>query len=323
MLFSAPNEISMTSTTALNFNGPLYHRGILNVMNTSNDNRLICNSNPSISQYNPCVTSTSQQVIAATGTYNSEELVLTTESSTNNGLVIGATTCNFTSSSAPTSAQTLLASNDNSNKIPTTAWVQSIIGTAGSVYSVLYTTGQTITTPTNCRAIDLVLCGAGGISGTTSIVLGPPVITYYGGSGSGGNMITANGLPMAAGQSIVLTFDTTSGTGSTTLTFNSVTLAKAYNGNAGSNAINTLDANGASVNSTTGVGDTSFGAFYNTFGSAGSGSTGGGLVAPSMVANGCPKGNAAWSEGLRGMAQRIPSESRGSGYCLITFHIGA
>jgi hypothetical protein len=162
------NEISAT-TPNFNFNGQLNNRGILNVMTNDNinDNRMLFNTNPSISLYNPCVVSNSQ-VIAATGTINTETLILTTQSSTNNGIIINNTNVNFTSLSAPTSNQTLLPNSDNSNKIPTTQWVQSILGSvSGTIYSVRYTTNQTVITPSNCRSIDLVIMGTGGASGST------------------------------------------------------------------------------------------------------------------------------------------------------------
>jgi hypothetical protein len=283
LIVRASNALTLTGSNSievntLNFNvsAPIYNRGIFNCMNTANNNRLLMNSNPSISQYNPCVTSTSQQVIAATGTIDTETLVLTTEASTSNGIVIGSNTVNFPSTSAPTSNQTLLASNDNSNKIPTTAWVQSVVGSsAGSVYSQLYYSDQTITTPTNCYAVDILCVGGGGSAGTSTTISGT---TYWGGSGSGGNTISCNNIPMSSGESLVLTISGTSSTGSTTLTRNSVTLCRAYNGNAGSNGALNTNAAGGTSNSTIGIGDTSFGAWYNAFGNAGAASSSNGTL---------------------------------------------
>jgi hypothetical protein len=281
-----------------------------------NDNRMLFNTNPSIGLYNPCVLGNAQ-VIAANGTINTETLVLTTQSSTNNGIIINNTNVNFTSLSAPTSNQTLLPSNDNSNKIPTTSWVQNVVGVAsGSVYSVRYTTNQTVITPTNCRSIDVIIIGAGGAAGLSSF--GPPV--FYGGSGSGGNSICANGMPMGSGESLVLTFTLTSGTGSSTITLNNVILGRSFNGNQGQSNDTGL---GASVNTTIGVGNTSFSSWYNTYGSAGSNSSGtNNTNPPSMGSNGCPKGNSTWSQGGSGMAQRESSNPQGSGSVLITYHLG-
>jgi hypothetical protein len=288
-------------------------------VNNVNGNRLLFNANPSISQYNPCVTSTDQQIIAATGTINTETLVLTTHSSTNNGIIINNTNVNFTSVSAPTSNQTLLPSNDNSNKIPTTQWVQSILGVTTSVYSVRYTTNQTIVTPSNCRSIDVVVMGAGGSCGTSVVVSGT---VYNGGSGSGGNCIAGYGLPMASGESLVLTFSLTSNTGNTTITLNTIILGQAFNGNKGANGAFDINAPGASVNSTIGVGNTSYSSWYNTYGTSGAASFFNGVFPPTMASFGCPKGNTNWFQGGSGMAQRDISTNQGGGSVLITYHIG-
>jgi hypothetical protein len=288
-------------------------------MNIVNDNRLLFNTAPSIGLYNPCVTATNMQVIAATtgsGT-NNDTLVLTTSSSTSNGIIIGSNTVNFPSTNAPTSNQTLLPSNDNSNKIATTQWVQSVLGGV-SVYSVRYTTNQTVITPTNCRSIDVFVMGAGGSSGIS--VFGPPV--YYGGSGSGGNCVSGYGIPMAGGESLILTFSLISSTGSSTISRNSSILARSYNGNSGENASLGSIVMGGAVNSTNGIGDTSFCAWYNTFGRAGANSAGSnGNLPPVMSSFGCPKGNSSWFQGGPGMAQRESSNPPGGGYVLITYHI--
>lgn len=207
------------------------------------------------------------------------------------------------------------ASTDSSTKIPTTAWVQGAITYNINTYTVKYTTAGTISIPSNCRAIDILLIGAGGAAGA-------PSGSNYGGSGSGGNTISANGLPMSDG-SLNLIFSLTSGTGATTLTRNGVTLASAYNGNAGANSTGSFDASGASVNNTVGIGDTSFGSFYTSFGSAGAGSTSNGTVEPSMTGGvGCPKGYGTWFDNDYGMAQKSQSGSQGPGLCVITYHIG-
>jgi hypothetical protein len=281
-----------------------------------NDNRMLFNTNPSVGLYNPCVTNTSQQVIAANGTINTESLVLTTQSSTNNGIIINNTNVNFTSLSAPTSNQTLLSNSDNSNKIPTTQWVQSILGSvSGTIYSVRYTTNQTVITPNNCRSIDLLIMGAGGACGAEVI----SNVIFYGGSGSGANCISSSGLPMSSNISMVLTFSLLSGTGSTTITINNVILGRAFNGNQGQNGNTGV---GATVNSTIGVGNTSFSSWYNTYGTAGSSANPLLIEPPSMGSNGCPKGNSSWVQGASGMAQRDISTIQGGGYVLITYHLG-
>lgn len=211
------------------------------------------------------------------------------------------------------------ASTDSSTKIPTTAWVQGAITYNINTYTVKYTTNQTITTPANCRAIDILLIGAGGAAGTT--IPGTP--TYYGGSGSGGNTISCSNIPMGPNEQLDLTFSLDSTTGATELKRGGVTLAKSFNGSAGVNAIAGTNAGGATVNNTVGIGDTSFGSFYTSFGSAGAGSTSNGTVEPSMTGGvGCPKGYGTWFDNDYGMAQKSQSGSQGPGLCVITYHIG-
>jgi hypothetical protein len=186
------------------------------------------------------------------------------------------------------------------------------------VYSVRYTTNQTVITPINCRSIDVVVMGSGGECGTSLVVSGT---VYNGGSGSGANCISGYGLPMGANESLVLTFSLTSNTGSTTITLNSTILGRAFNGNKGANGSIGVNAAGASVNSTIGIGDTSFCSWYNTFGNSGAASAMNVFFPPTMGTNGCPKGNTNWVLSSNGMAQRDISTVQGVGYILITYHI--
>lgn len=61
--------------------------------------------------------------------FGSSEILLNSSTTTTYGTNLSLTNTNvdFTSSTPPTSSQTIPASNDSSNKIPTTAWVQSAI----------------------------------------------------------------------------------------------------------------------------------------------------------------------------------------------------
>ena len=319
-----PNAQGTENLAQINVNGYATFNANAEFNNSSNNNSLKITTNPVIGAYNPCVTATTQQVIAATGTINTEQLVLTTESATNNGIVINNSTVNFTSTSPPTSSQTPPATSDNSNKIPTTAWVQSLFGTiTNTVYSVLYYTNQTIVTPANCYAIDVLCVGAGGNAGTSTIVSGT---TYWGGSGSGGNTISCSNIPMFSGESLILALTTTSGTGSTTLTRNTVILCRAFNGNAGSNGALNTNAAGGTSNSTIGVGDTTFGSWYNTFGNAGAASSTNGTTRPNMTTSmiSTPKGRTTWSNGGLGCGQQTDEvlALKGVGYVVITYHLG-
>lgn len=227
-----------------------------------------------------------------------------------NGALTVNSTANFTALSAPTSSQTLLPSNENSNKIPTTAWVQSILTNAGSVYSRIYTSSQTITMPANCRSIDLFLQGQGGACGTSDG-------TFYGGSGSGGNTCCVNNLPMSEGEILTVTISS-----STFVSFNSAVIAQALSGLNGTNS-GSGDVPGGASNTTTGVIDTTLGAFYTTYGNAGASSSGGGIMPPIMSGVlGCPKGVSAWVNGGYGMGQQQPFGPIGPGYVLVTYHLG-
>jgi len=248
-----------------------------------------------------------------TSTFNS---TITSNSTSNfNSTVNINSTASFTSLNAPTSSQTLLPTADNSTKIPTTQWVQAVIaaGGGGGATSNIYTTNQVITMPTNCRSIDVLLMGKGGLAGTQSGL-------YYGGSGSGGNTLSCSNIPMSAGEQFTLTFDTTG----SSITYNSVVIMKAFNGLNGGNAVTGFSVAGAATNTTTGISDINLGSFYNTFGNAGAGSTNNGLTPPSMAVagTGCPKGTNIWGAGKYGCAESIPTDAEGIGYILITYHIG-
>lgn len=316
-----PNAQGTENLASINVNGSATFRASCEFNNSINNNSLKIVSSPTIGQINPCVTSTNQQVIGATGTINTESLVLTTQSATNNGIVINNSTVNFTSSNPPTSDQAIPSPTDSSTKIPTTAWVQSVL--TNSIYTVLYNTAQTIITPTNCRSIDVLCVGTGGNCGNAISSGG---ITYYGGSGGGGNSISTSNIPMGSGENLVLTLSTTSGTGSTTLTRNSVILCRAFNGNAGAVGQVGINASGGTVNTTIGLGDTTFGSWYHSVGNAGASSTSGGTGKPDMTPNmtATPKGKTTWVNGGYGNGRWTtdPFEVQGSGYVLITYHIG-
>lgn len=217
----------------------------------------------------------------------------------------------------PTSSAIQPLATDSSTKIPTTAWVQSAIaigGGGGGGGSNIYLTNQTVTMPTNCRSIDVLLMGRGGLAGATVVDGG---ITYYGGSGSGGNTLSCSNIPMSEGEQFTLTFDATG----SSITYNSVVIMKAFSGSTGGIGVIGANVAGASSNTTSGIADTNLGSFYNTFGNAGAGSTSSGTVPPSMavLGTGCPKGTTTWVAGKYGCAQRITSDAT-AGFILITYH---
>ncbi len=221
-------------------------------------------------------------------------------------------TASFTSiASAPTSLA-VIPTSDNSTKIPTTAWVKSVAGGGGSVYSEIFTTNRFVILPTNCRCIDLVVMGQGGASGTNNG-------TSYGGSGSGGNMVSGYGLPIADGEILTLTFTTAS----SSVSWNSITIAQAFSGLTGGNFSSGSNVAGALSNPAIGTVDTTLGSFYTVFGNPGASSSSAGTVPPAMTGtSGCPKGKTVWNNGGFGMAKQQTSSSIGPGYVLITYHLG-
>jgi hypothetical protein len=126
---------------------------------------------------------------------------------------------------------------DNSNYIPTTAWVQSAISSGAAAtqktYTVQYTTNQSVTLPTDCIGISVRCIGRGGASGNAFDNNGGS--WNAGGAGSGGCTITSAGiLPFTAGHVLQINFNFYAEIVSTTLS-NSI-LCRASAGANGANA---------------------------------------------------------------------------------------
>ena len=252
----------------------------------------------------------------AQGTENLASIVVNGTSTFNAGIT-ASSSVSFTSLNAPTSSQTLLPFAENSNKIPTTAWVKSVVGVGGSVYSTLYTTNQLITMPSGCRSVDIIMMGRGGLAGATVSSGG---INYYGGSGSGGNTLSCSSIPMNEGEQMNMIFTTAS----ISITIEATAFMTVYSGLNGSTGVIGSAVAGALTNTTPGFANSNIGSFYSTFGGAGAGSTVNGTVPPNMALNlGTPKGTSICVAGKYGCAQRLPSDAIGPGYILITYHLGA
>ena len=248
--------------------------------------------------------------------------------SSGNNITINSNNLIISTVNPPTQSAVQPASSDSSNKIPTTAWVQGAISSGGSlsVYSVSYTSNQTIVTPTNCRFIDIQVISYGGNCGDA--VVGPPV--YYGGSGSGGNMAIISGVSMEAGITLTFTFVATSGNaGYVLVQYTSpsgvINLAKVYNGNKGGNgSLGGIGAGGI-PNSTASVLNSNFGSWFSASGNAGVASTlsGSGISIPpalSGTGSACPCGTHDWSAGKNGCGQRDSGSAQGGGIVVITYH---
>jgi hypothetical protein len=124
-------------------------------------------------------------------------------------VVCDGTNITLTSPNPPLSTATQPPSTDSSNKMPTTAWVQSAISTGitQKTYTILYTTTQSVTLPTNCIGISVRCVGKGGNSGNADD--GNAGYWGAGGSGSGGTTITSLGiLPFIEGSVLQLNITT-------------------------------------------------------------------------------------------------------------------
>ena len=98
-------------------------------------------------------------------------------------------------------------SNDSSTKIPTTAWVQTAIGTVptSNVISIQTFTGNSnITFPTNTQYATIMLSGAGGSSG--NFYSDFSTVSNSGGAGGAGGFCYFNRIPMEAGTLMSCSF---------------------------------------------------------------------------------------------------------------------
>jgi len=228
-------------------------------------NSLILNSNATSLLYNPCVIA-GTQLLASIGTINTETLTLTTQSSISNGIIIDANNVNFPSTNAPTSNQTMLLSSDNSNKIATTSWSQSLVSSSITTYTIEYTTSQTMVLPIKCVGISARLVGRGGKQGIN--VTSNVGLYNSGGSGGGSSSVIMNGiLPIyhttsGIAQNLSLTVSTVAGTGFWELLVNGVFLLRSYNGYNGGNATSSIEGIGG-ISQSAGSGNTQYGMLYS------------------------------------------------------------
>jgi len=179
------------------------------------------------------------------GTYSNNIVIGNgTQALGSNKTIIGTTTqtsMNLVCSNNPTmSGYSQPASSDSTQKIATTAWVQSaIVGIgAGKVSSNKYYGSQTITVPSGVYKCDIMVFGQGGRAGQTNQYGSYAVC---GGSGGGGQVAMTCGLPVLAGNTFTLTASTTSSTGQTSFSLNfgggTIALCSVYNGNDGSQGL--------------------------------------------------------------------------------------
>lgn len=209
---------------------------------------------------------------------------------------------------------TLPAPTDSTNKIPTTAWVQSAISAipTANTYTVNYFGSGTIITPSNCRFIDVNIVSKGGNCGSFF-----PADSTYGGGGSGGNMAIGMGLMIGPNQSLSLSTNNTSTTGFYQITYDGIVMVKVFNGNDGFGSTGG-GGGGGSVNTTATVVDSRWGTFFTSFGRAGSGGT---TNPPPTGSNAmCPRYVNIWSATVNGCGQRDTTNSTPLGCFSITYH---
>lgn len=227
----------------------------------------------------------------------------------------------LTTVNPPTCSAVQPALTDSSTKIPTTAWVQGAINLASSTATVTYTTNQSVVIPDGTRFIDILCMGRGGSAGINNV--GPPILNY-GGSGSGGNCVWSSGIPMSAGETLVLGFVTSfnpypaNNAGFTDVSYLGNTLCRAYNGNNGQDG--SQGGSRALANTTASLQDTTFGVWSAARGVLGA--DGGSTTIPNMSSPtiACPKGTSIWGAGKAGCGQRTGGEAVGPGIVVITFH---
>jgi hypothetical protein len=96
---------------------------------------------------------------------------------------------------------------DSSNKIPTTAWVQTAITGGGSNVISIQTiiSNQNITFPAGTQYATIMISGAGGASGGYYFDASVPSVTAGGGGGAGACAIIQR-LPMEVGTNMICAF---------------------------------------------------------------------------------------------------------------------
>ena len=149
---------------------------------------------------------------------------------------------------------------DNSNYVPTTAWVQSAIGAGGGFTTVTFelsadTAGSIpYTMPLTATSYNLIIVSFGG-NGGTNVASGPNTIT--GGAGGAGQYVKYTNITIEASRNYSYRF--TKGTGGTTTNTIGVIwykgtggaqadkLIQVYNGNDGTNAVGLIAGTGGTA----------------------------------------------------------------------------
>ena len=218
------------------------------------------------------------------------------------------------------------ASNDSSSRIPTTAWVQSVINfNSPKVYTVAYTSNQNISIPTGVYQIQVVCIGRGGTSGFSDDLNAGDYYSGGSGSGSGGAIASTTGpIALNQGTSLNVSFVTTDTTGYSQLDIGGNVIVKCFNGNRGGDAsTNTGGGAAGAAGNTTSVTDSQYATWilgYGTVGQAGSKNN--------IPTSAGAAGRYIFSDGFYGCGQRHeqsaandpPSTAIGIGAVIITYY---
>ena len=205
---------------------------------------------------------------------NSSSHIFLSNSSTGfqtNPMTLNSANMTISTTNPPTCSATQPSFGDSSQKMPTTAWVQSaILGFApitAKTYTAQYTTNTSVTLPTDCIGISIRCIGKGGLSGSASNSTAPATTWNAGGAGGCGATVTSNGIiPFTAGHVIQINFNLYTEVLSTTLSYS---ICRAGAGPNGSNATTTTGGTGGVASTLSSTTNTSIGSWTTSLGTNG------------------------------------------------------
>jgi hypothetical protein len=194
-----------------------YAQGLENLQNTNVIGTMTVSGTTTLNdplQVNDLCNITGALTVTGITTLNDPLQVNDTATVTGTLTASSTVTLGSVSSSVPTclASYSAVTPTDNTTKIPTTAWVQTAIGTVPTsnvISTQTFTGNSNITFPTNTQYATIMISGAGGNSGNAYFT-GSAVNT--GGGGGGGGFVYINRLPVEAGTLMGCSF--TSGSAS-------------------------------------------------------------------------------------------------------------
>ena len=176
-------------------------------------------------------------------------------------------TFDITTTSSPTYTGPVPATSDNTTKIPTTQWVQSVVSPllGGRTQTVSFTSSIFLTLPDGIIGIGVRMIGKGGAAGNNAVATSPTTSWYSGGTGGGAASVVSNGMVgMIGGTVLNIQIDNTGCYIST----NAISMCSCGSGNNGGNATSSSPGT-AALAQTTGSSNSKFGSFTLFNGSVG------------------------------------------------------